>query len=479
MSDGAAARLDAALAELPIVAILRGLRAEEAVAVVGALYDAGIRLAEVPLNSPDPFDTIELLCRAFGDRMAIGAGTVTELEQVRRLAECGATICVSPNTDAAVIAEAIRLGLVPLPGCATPTEAFAALAAGARHLKYFPAAGHEADIAALRTVLPRHVAVLAVGGVGPANIPALHEAGCSGFGIGSDLYKPGRPAEEVGARARALVQAIRHAPRARLLVNPLAIIGESPVVQGDAVIWTDPVRRRVYRLADGQLSERSTDQPVFGLAPLPDGRIAGTLESAFCTLDGPAGPVADIGSGCRFNDLAVDPKGGLWGGSMHKAILAGRGAIFHAAGPEAAPRRVAEGLGVPNGMVFSEDGRTLFVIDTLSRTLIAYPADIDAGTLREPVIVSDFMNIPGKPDGMTRAPDGRFFVAMWGGGCVAELAPDGAMLRSIPVPAPNLSSTALAGDTLYVTSSRMRLSPAQLETFPASGGLFAIDLTGG
>jgi len=479
MSEGAAARLDAALAELPIVAILRGLRIEEAVPVVGALYDAGIRVAEVPLNSPDPFETIALLCRAFGDRMLVGAGTVTAVEQVRRLAECGATLCVSPNTDAQVIAEAVRLDMVPLPGCATPTEAFAALAAGARHLKFFPAAGHESDIAALRTVLPGNVAVLAVGGVGPANIPALRVAGCTGFGIGSDLYKPGRSAEEVGARANALIHAIRHAPRVRLLVNPHAIIGESPVVQGDTVTWTDPVRRLVYRFAEGQGTEQPTDRPIFGLAPLPDGRIAGTLESAFCILGGITGPAADIGPGCRFNDLTIDPQGGLWGGVMHKAILAGRGAIFHATSPEAEPRRVGEGLGVPNGIAFSEDGRTLFVIDTLSRTLIAYPADIGGGRLGEPVIVSDFMNVPGKPDGMARAPDGRFFVAMWGGGCVAELAPDGALLRTIPVPAPNLSSAALSGEKLYVTSSRMRLSPAQLEAFPASGGLFAIDLTGG
>ncbi|MFS2108988.1 2-dehydro-3-deoxy-6-phosphogalactonate aldolase [Sphingomonas sp. Sphisp140] len=479
MSDGAAARLDAALAELPVVAILRGLRTEEAVAVVGALYDAGIRVAEVPLNSPDPFETIALLCRAFGDRMAIGAGTVTEVDQVRRLKACEASLCVSPNADSAIIAEAIRIGVVPVPGCATPTEAFSALAAGARHLKFFPAAGHESDIAALRTVLPNYLKILAVGGVGPANIPALREAGCAGFGIGSDLYRPGRSAEEVGTRAKVLVHAIRHAPRPRLLANPGAIIGESPVIQRDTVSWTDPVRRRVYRFAEGQVAERETEQPVFGLVPLPDGRIAGTLESAFCTLDGITGPTAEIGPGCRFSDLTVDPRGGLWGGVMHKAILAGRGAIFHAASSEAEPRRVAEGLGVPNGMAFSDDGRTLFVIDTLSRTLIAYPADIEAGTLGEPVIVSDFMNVPGKPDGMARAPDGRFFVAMWGGGCIAELAPDGALLRSIPVPAPHLSSAALAGDTLYVTSSRMRLSPAQLEAFPASGGLFAIDLTGG
>ena len=479
MSAGAAARLDTALAELPIVAILRGLRTEEAAEVVGALYDAGIRVAEVPLNSPDPFETITLLCREFGERMAIGAGTVTSVAQVRRLAECGATICVSPNTDAGVISEAIRLGMVPLPGCATPTEAFAAIAAGARHLKFFPAAGHEGDIAALRTVLPKDVAVLAVGGVSPATIPALRAAGCTGFGIGSDLYKPGRSAAEVGTRAHALVHALRHAPRAQLLANPGAIIGESPVAQDGAVTWTDPVRRRIYRFAQDQLSEREVEQPIFGLAALPDGRIAGTLEARFCTLDGITGPAAEIGAGCRFNDLTADAAGGLWGGTMHKAILADRGAIFHASAPDAEPRCVATGLGVPNGMAFSQDGKTLFVIDTLARTLIAYPADSEAGTLSEPVIVSDFMNVPGKPDGMTRAPDGRFFVAMWGGGCVAELAPDGALLRTLPVPAPNLSSAALAGDTLYVTSSRMRLSPAQLKTCPASGGLFAIDLTGG
>ncbi|WP_162184687.1 2-dehydro-3-deoxy-6-phosphogalactonate aldolase [Sphingomonas hengshuiensis] len=477
MSGGS--RLNVALAAMPVVAILRGLRADEAVAVVGALYDAGIRVAEVPLNSPDPFRTIGLLCRAFGDAMVVGAGTVTAIGQVGRLAECGAALCVSPNTDAAVIGEALRLGMIPLPGCATPTEAFSALAAGARHLKYFPAGGHEGDIAALRAVLPDGIAVLAVGGVRLSNIAALRAAGCAGFGIGADLYVPRRTAEEVGACARALVHAARHIPCARLLANPGAIIGESPVLLNDTLVWTDPVRSRLYRFAGGRVAEAPVDAPIFGLAALDDTRIAGTLESAFCTLDGGSGPAAAIGTGCRFNDLAIDPAGGLWGGTMHKAILAGRGAIFHAPAPDAPPRRVAQGLGVPNGMAFSEDGRTLFVVDTLARTLVAYPADVPAGSLGEPVILSDFMNVAGKPDGMTRASDGRFFVAMWGGGCVAELAPDGALLRTISVPAPNPSSVALDGDTLYVTSSRMRLAPAQLGSFPASGGLFAIDLTGG
>lgn len=267
-------------------------------------------------------------------------------------------------------------------------------------------------------------------------------------------------------------------PEATLLANPQAIIGESPVAGPEGVTWTDPVRQRLYRFSAGQIIERAMNDAVFGLARLNGGGIGGTLENAFCRVDdaGARGPTADLAKGCRFNDMAVDPRGGLWTGAMHKAILAGRGAIFHAPTMEAQPRCVAEGLGVPNGMAFSGDGRTLFVIDTLSRTLIAYPADPAAGALGEPVIVSDFMNVPGKPDGMARAADGRFYVAMWGGGCVAELAPDGAVLRTLPVAAPHLSSAALAGDMLYVTSSRMRLSPQQLETMPASGGLFAIDL---
>lgn len=206
--DDAIARFDALMAQVPIVAILRGLKTEEAVAVVQALFDAGIRVAEVPLNSPDPFATIALLVERFGDRMMIGAGTVTDPADVGRLADCAATLCVSPNTNPAVIAEAVRLGLVPLPGCATPTEAFAALAAGARHLKFFPAGGHASDIAALRSVLPRDVVLLAVGGVGPDVVPELRRAGVGGFGIGSDIYKPGDSAEEVGARARAVVEAV-------------------------------------------------------------------------------------------------------------------------------------------------------------------------------------------------------------------------------------------------------------------------------
>ncbi len=480
MNENSGGRLDAALAQLPLVAILRGLRAAEAVDVVEALYAAGVRIAEVPLNSPDPFATIALLVAHFGDRMVIGAGTVTEVEQVARLAATGATLCVSPNTNGAVIAAAVDHGLVPLPGCATPSEAFAALAAGARHLKYFPAAGRYDELAALRTVLPAGATMIAVGGVGPATIANFRRAGVAAFGVGSDLYRPDDSAEAVGQRARELARAVGRADPVRLLANPLAIIGESPCMLADgSVHWTDPVTRRLFAYGEDGLSERPTDEAVYGLTVSPSGGLVGTLETSLCWFTGEmltSGPSAPLDAGCRFNDLTTDPAGGVWAGAMHKAILGGRGAIFHAAGPGDVPRQVAGGLGVPNGMAFAPDGRTLFVVDTLHRTLIAYPAEPGKGALGEPVIVSDFMGVPGKPDGMILTPDGHFWVAMWGASCVAELAPDGAVLRTIGVPAPNVSSVTMAGSRLLVSTSRMRLSPDMLAAHPHAGGLFAISV---
>ena len=173
--------------------------------------------------------------------------------------------------------------------------------------------------------------------------------------------------------------------------------------------------------------------------------------------------------------MAVDGQGGLWAGAMHKGVLATRGAIFHAPAVDAEPVLVAEGLGVPNGMAFPEDGRTLFVIDTLARTLLAWPVRDHA--LGEPAIVTDFLGLPGKPDGMTIGADGTFWVAMWGGACVAQIAADGATLQLLDVPAPHVSSLCFADDaTLFVTTSRMRLSPKALADYPGSGGLFEIKL---
>jgi sugar lactone lactonase YvrE len=266
-------------------------------------------------------------------------------------------------------------------------------------------------------------------------------------------------------------------PRVRLICDAAAAIGESPARLGDRVYWTDPVSRRLLSIsANGELRSTTMASSVWSLAASSD-TLFGALDDRFCTLAKPgeisSGPAATIDAGCRFNDMTVDAGGGLWVGMMHRGVLATRGAIFHARSVRAVPMRVASGLGAPNGMKLSADGRTLYVIDTLERTLLAYP--VDSGKLGEPVIVSDFLGLPGKPDGMTLAADGSFWVAMWGGSCIVQLAGDGAFLRSIALPAPHVSSLCFASSNrLLVTTSRMRLSPQALSDHPGSGGLFEI-----
>jgi 2-dehydro-3-deoxyphosphogalactonate aldolase len=198
------------LQELPLVAILRGIRADEIVEVAGALYEAGIRAIEVPLNSPDPLTTIAKLAKEFGHRCLCGAGTVLRPDQVDAVAQAGGKLIVSPDSNEAVIRRSVELGLVSAPGFATPTEAFAAIAAGAKTLKLFPAAAYGTRyLKALREVLPADVSVLAVGGVGAAEMKEWLAAGARGFGIGGELYKPGRPVAEIAERAAALVAAYR------------------------------------------------------------------------------------------------------------------------------------------------------------------------------------------------------------------------------------------------------------------------------
>ena len=201
---------DAAFARCPLIAILRGVTPGEVVAVGEALFDAGFRLIEVPLNSPEPLESIARLAKAFANRAVIGAGTVLRPAEVTAVRTAGGTMIVSPNTKAEVIAATKQNGLVSLPGFATASEAFAALDAGATALKLFPAEGASpAVLKAIRAVLPAGTRVLPVGGITPSSMTPWVDAGAAGFGIGSALYSPGVALDEIARRARTFVAAYR------------------------------------------------------------------------------------------------------------------------------------------------------------------------------------------------------------------------------------------------------------------------------
>ena len=199
-----------ALAETPIVAIIRGVEPDAAVDVGEALYAAGVRVVEVPVNSPDPLVSIRRLADALAGRAVVGAGTVLTCAGVDEVADAGGRILVSPDTRPEVIARAVERGLTPLPGFGTASEAMRAYDAGARFLKLFPASTYgQGHVSALRAILPIDATVLAVGGVGPPVMRAWWDAGVRGFGLGSDLYKPAFTCDEVHGRAVLAVAAAR------------------------------------------------------------------------------------------------------------------------------------------------------------------------------------------------------------------------------------------------------------------------------
>jgi 2-dehydro-3-deoxyphosphogalactonate aldolase len=198
------------LGQCPLVAIIRGVRPDEAAAIGQAVHDAGIRIIEVPLNSPDPLRSIALLARKFGDEVLVGAGTVLKASEVRDVQAAGGRIIVSPNTNLDVVAASAAAGLVSSPGFFTPSEAFAAIGAGATALKLFPAEGASpAVMRAQLAVIPKDVPVMAVGGIKPDTMQPWLKAGAAGFGLGGGLYQPGQSAADTLAKARAYVAGLK------------------------------------------------------------------------------------------------------------------------------------------------------------------------------------------------------------------------------------------------------------------------------
>lgn len=201
---------DSQLSAMPVVAILRGVRPDEIEAVGEAIIAAGITILEVPLNSPDPFASIEIMARCFSGRAIIGAGTVLNAADVTRCKEAGSQLIVSPNMRPEVIKATVAGGMISAPGCLTPSEAFNALDAGAHAIKLFPGElVSPAAVKAMRAVLPANAKLLVVGGVTTDNLSAYRNAGATGFGVGGSIYRAGNSADTVGANAKALADMLR------------------------------------------------------------------------------------------------------------------------------------------------------------------------------------------------------------------------------------------------------------------------------
>ena len=198
------------LDQCPLIAIIRGVTPDEAEAIGDAIFEGGIRIIEVPLNSPDPLASIERLASKFGERMLVGGGTVLSADRVGEVRAAGGRLIVSPNTNPQVIAATAAAGMVSSPGYFTPSEAFVALEAGATSLKLFPAGGSSPDVLkAHLDVIPKEVPILPVGGIKPDNMRPWLDAGATGFGLGGGLYKPGQSAADTLSKARAFVAGLR------------------------------------------------------------------------------------------------------------------------------------------------------------------------------------------------------------------------------------------------------------------------------
>ena len=199
-------------AERPLVAIIRGITPTDAEATARAIFEAGIRIIEVPLNSPQPFESIRIIADALADQALIGAGTVLTTEDVKRVHEAGGRLIVAPNTNADVIRSTVAAGMVSSPGYFTPSEAFTAIEAGAHALKLFPAeAASPAVVKAQKAVLPKDIPLIVVGGVNADNIGRWLDCGADGFGLGSGLYKPGQSAEDTRQKAETFAAAVQRA----------------------------------------------------------------------------------------------------------------------------------------------------------------------------------------------------------------------------------------------------------------------------
>ena len=196
-------------AECPLVAIIRGVTPAEAEGIASALYDGGIRIIEVPLNSPQPLDSIRIIAERFGGRTLVGAGTVLDPEEVLKVRDAGGRLIVSPNTNTAVIEATVAAGMISSPGYFTPSEALAAIQAGAHSIKLFPAeAASRKVVKSQKAVLPKDIPLIVVGGVTPDAIPGWLEGGADGFGLGGGLYQPGQDAQTTLEKARAYVEAV-------------------------------------------------------------------------------------------------------------------------------------------------------------------------------------------------------------------------------------------------------------------------------